>query len=205
MRLGILTFTLSHIRRWSSVRLAAFASATQGAVAVEFGLIAMPFFLLLLGILFVGFMLFCSSSLDFATQKAARQIMVGTVQSGNLSASQFRTTVVCPLLPSPMFDCTKVVVNLTTIAASAEPTAYYDFVNPDNSGLIVPPLDNTKTSFCPGTGGGFQVLQVLYPLPVYLSLFSSSSHVVNNQFILVSSATFKNEPFQGGSSAPAGC
>ncbi len=173
-------------------------------MAVEFAIVALPFFLLITGILIVGFMMFCTSSLDFATQKAARQIMVGTTQSSNLSADQFRTTVLCPLLPSAMFDCTKVVVNLTTVPVSSEPTAYYNFVKPDSSGLIIPPLDNTKTSFCPGIGGGYQVLQVLYPMPIYLSQFAASANVVNNQFVLMSNATFKNEPFQG-SSAAAGC
>ena len=185
-------------------RLAEFRQAPQGVVAIEFAVVGLPFFMLLYGIMVIGFMMFCSSSLDYATQKAARQVMVGTAQSGTLSADQFRTTVVCPLLPATIFDCSKVVVNMTTVSVTPEPTAFVNFVKSDQSGLIIPPLDNTKTSYCTGAGGNYQVLEILYPLPLYMSLFASTQSVAQGQFIIMSTAAFKNENFSS-STTSTGC
>lgn len=171
---------------------------------MEFAVVAMPFFLLLTGILVVGFMLFCASTLDYATQKAARQIMVGSVQSGGVSSAQFRSTVLCAYLPAPMFDCSKLVVNLQTVALTAEPTTYKNFVKPDYSGLTMP-SPSTQGSYCPGGGGDYEVMEVIYPMPLYLSVFQASSNVVQGQFVLMSTAAFKNEPFQGSSTSYPGC
>ena len=180
-----------------------FALARRGAVAIEFALVGIPFFMLILGIMTVGFVLFCSSTLDSATQRAARQIMVGSSQNSSLTAAQFRTNVLCPFLPTTMFDCTKVVVDLQTVTESKEPTDWYDFVKPNSSSLIAPPLDNSQASFCMGAGNAYQVLRVVYPLPSYLAAFASSPSVVQGQFIVQATAAFKNEPFQGGTSS--GC
>ncbi len=180
-----------------------FRSARRGAVAIEFALVGMPFFLLICSIMMVGFVLFCTSTLDYATQRAARQIMVGTSQTASLTAAQFRTNVVCSSLPPAMFDCTKVVVDLKTVTESKEPTDWYDFVKPNSSSLIAPPTDNSQASFCMGAGNTYQVLRVVYPLPTYLAVFTTSPSIVQGQFIVQSTAAFKNEPFQGGTSS--GC
>ncbi len=182
-------------------KLTAFRHASQGATAVEFGMIAFPFLTIILFILFVSLTLFYRTTLDYATQKAARALMVGTPQKAGQTATQFRTDTLCPYLTVIIFDCSKIVINLVTVTETIEPTAYTHFVTPDLSAIIVPP---PSISYCPGVGSSYEVLEVVYPLPIYLSLFSTAPNVVQGQFLLMSTATFRNEPF-AGTTALAGC
>ena len=182
-----------------------FGSARQGVAAIEIGLLGLPFFMLIIGVIVVGFMMFCHSTLDYAAQRASRQIMIGTPQSQNMSVSTFTTQVVCPFLPSPLFDCTKVVINLKIVPETWEPTNWYTYVNADQTGLTLPPLSTVQNSFCLGAGNSYQLLEVLYPLPVYLSVFGTASNVVQNKLVIMATAAFKNEPFQGGAASASGC
>ena len=195
-RAGVLA-GITSFRRWRK--------ADDGVVAVEVGLLALPFFTLIVGIIAIGFMAWCHSTLDYATQKAARQIMTGAAQASNINAANFRTQTLCPYLPQGVFDCNNLVVNLKIVAESNEPTAWTNYVKSDFSGMITPPLDNAQNSFCMGAGNTYQVLEVLYPLPWYLGVLVSNPQVVQNQFIVMSTAAFKNEPFPGAASNPTGC
>ena len=76
---------------------------------------------------------------------------------------------------------------------------YYTYVNSNQSGLILPALDNTQTSYCPGNPKGYVYLQILYPVSLFLSLLSSSSVATTYQgqqvYVIMSTATFLDEPF----------
>src|SRR5579872_7606870 len=75
-----------------SVR-AVFASR-DGATAVEFAMVAVPFFALLFGVLELGMLFMASTTIDAATVQVARQIRTGQFQSGaNHSAADFKTAV----------------------------------------------------------------------------------------------------------------
>ena len=187
-------------RRWLALR-----RDDRGATAIEFAIVGLPFFMTVIGILVVGLLTFGSSSLDYAVQKASRQIMVGQTQTSSLTASQFQQTILCPLLPAGLFDCSKLVVSLTSFAVANYQVDgnyadhYYEYLTPDHSGLKVP----TGPSFCLGAGGSYQVLQVTYPFPVLFSFLSGSPQMINGKYIMMSSLTFKNEPFALTTSA--GC
>ena len=181
-----------------------------GATAIEFGMIGLPFLMLIVSTIFVGFILYSQSALDYATQKAARQVFVGNTQSSAQTADLFRTQTLCPQLPAA-FNCSNVIVSLQTIPSDqVTPSHYYDFVNATQTGLIVPQLSNTVTKFCPGGSGQYKLLQVFYPMPVFLSIFANSPQVITygggSAFLLMSASAFKNEPFNnGGYTAPIGC
>lgn len=182
-----------------------FLADSGGATAVEVGLLGLPFFTLLVGVLALGFMMWASSTLDFATQKAARQIMTGSLQSANTTATQFQTSTLCGYLPSSVFDCTKLVVNLKTVTESAEPTGWYNFVKTDKSALSPIPMNNSSTSFCLGAGSAYQVLEVAYPFPIFSKSLATASALLSNQIVVMSTAAFKNEPFQGGGVNSGAC
>jgi hypothetical protein len=196
------------IRHWR-----AFGRDRRGATAVEFGLIGIPLFFTLLGTVEAGFDLYNRNVLDNVTQEIARQIMTGAVQSMTInnqpiSAAQFRTNVVCPLLPAT-YSCNNVIVNVQTFTEAAYPGGFYNFVNSAQSGLNAPPLSNTLTSFCIGATGAYVLLQILYPLPLMTNVFAPGTVTTfNGQKVrlLFSNAAFKNEPFPAGSYVPpSGC
>lgn len=197
--------TLQRQTRVGRAALLAFREAEGGATAVEFAFVAPAVLLTLLFLLSVGYMLFMAQTLDFATQKSARQLRTGAVQAASLTQTQFRTKTICPLLPT-MFNCDNVIVNLQAVPyGTNHPYEYYAFVNSDQSGLIVPTLSNASTSYCPGQAGGYVYLQVLYPVNFFLSLLSSSAIATTyggkKVYLIMSTATVLNEPFTAPASS----
>lgn len=78
--------------------ITAFIAETRGVTAVEFALVAPLLLATILFIMSIGYMLFMSESLDYATQKAARLIKTGQVQAAGLTQAQFVAQDICPLL-----------------------------------------------------------------------------------------------------------
>ncbi|WP_210253197.1 TadE/TadG family type IV pilus assembly protein [Beijerinckia sp. L45] len=184
----------------STTKISDFLIEARGTTAVEFALVAPLLLLTIFFILSVGYMMFMAQALDYATQKSARQIMTGQVQSSSLNQTQFRTQVVCPLLPS-MFNCNNVIVNVQAVAVvdGSYPNEYYAFLNASQTGLSIPPLANAQTNYCPGQQQGYVYLQVLYPVSIFLSFLSASSvattYLGQKVYLIMSTATFLNEPF----------
>jgi Flp pilus assembly protein TadG len=181
-------------------RLAGLLRDAKGAAAVEFALIAPMLLMTILFLMMLGYIMVLSQSLSYATQKSARQIATGQVQAAQLTQTQFITNVVCPYLPS-MFNCNNVIVNIQPVstADAAYPNEYYNFVNASLTALILPPLSNSQTSYCPGNAGGYVYVQILYPIPVFISVFANAMGVSLYQghqvFLSSGTATFLNEPF----------
>lgn len=65
----------------------------RGSTAVEFGLIAAPFFLLVLGIMTVGLHYFTLSALEHAVLTAGRKLRTGEAVRANLTIKDFRELV----------------------------------------------------------------------------------------------------------------
>ena len=181
----------------------------RGAAAVEFAIVAFPFLMALMAFMEAGRYLFYLEALDNGVQVAARQIMTGQVQNASqqVSASQFRMSYLCPLLPSA-FNCNNVIVQISTFTEGASPSGFYSFVNANQSGLTAPPLNNSQTSYCLGAGSAYVFVQVVYPMPLLTTAFASWATTYNGQnvMLLTSGAAFRNEPFQApGYQAPSGC
>ncbi|WP_460351269.1 TadE/TadG family type IV pilus assembly protein, partial [Pseudoneobacillus sp. C159] len=62
----------------------------EGSNAIEFGLVALPFFLLLFGILEIGLMLLVDALVETAASDAARQVRTGQAQTQELTPEQFK-------------------------------------------------------------------------------------------------------------------
>ena len=84
--------------------LARLRADERGFTAVEFGMVAMPFLMLLFGIMVVGLFFFTTFSLENATEEAGRLIRTGQVQQNGMTAAQFKQEV-CTRLPDYV-DCT---------------------------------------------------------------------------------------------------
>src|ERR1700684_3169198 len=107
-----------------------------GATAVEFALLAIPFFMLLFGILELGLVFLLSVNLANATANEARQIRVGsleaagvstTTSSGNqLDVSAFKTAVCNQIAVVPAATCiAQLQVDVRTLSSfgQAEPVS----------------------------------------------------------------------------------
>jgi Flp pilus assembly protein TadG len=183
-----------------------FLNERKATAAVEFAIIGAPLLLTIVEVFQSGLFVYNSASLGHATQAAARQIMTGSVQKGGLTAAQFRTNL-CSQLPAAM-PCSSVVVNLQTFSEASFPGGFYSFVNGTQTAIIMPPLDNTKTSFCPGGSGEYVYLQVFYAMPLLGTVWlpAITTTFQGQTVALVSAAAaFKNEPYTAPYTPAAGC
>jgi len=64
-----------------------------GATAIEFAIVAFPFFALMGVIIETGAMMFTEFGLQAAVQEAARQARTGQAQTGSMTAANFKTLI----------------------------------------------------------------------------------------------------------------
>lgn len=183
-----------------------FLNERKAMAAVEFAIIGAPLLLTIVEIFQSSLYVYNSSRLDAATHEAARQIITGSVQKAGETAAQFRTNL-CSLLPATI-PCGSVIVNLRTFPEASFPGGFYNFVNSAQTAVIVPPLDNSQTSFCPGGSGEYVYLQVYYAMPLLGTVWlpGVTTTFGGNTVVLVSAAAaFKNEPYTNTYTPPQGC
>ena len=166
-------------------RLLRFGANERGATAVEFALIAMPFFTLLFAIMHTSVIMFAGQTLQTMTTAAARKIMTGEINTASGIAA-FRAAL-CAEPYDLMFDCDKVLVQVKsfgTTFATANPSS---FVN--NSCFSA---DEAPTAECWDAGGprSVVVVRVAYDWPLSINLED-----LNNKTALVAVSAFRNEPF----------
>lgn len=184
-----------------------FVHDSRGFAAVEFGLIAAPFLLLVLAILEYSYGNFAQSRLDAVVQQTAREIMTGYVQGQSvggkpLDAAQFRAQVLCPKLPA-MMKCSDLYVDVQSFDAPAggpvpASTPYASYVNATNSGLTPPALDNAKNKYCVGGAKKYVVIRAAYPTPILTTAAlypGATTYNGRKARLVMSTASFKNEPF----------
>ncbi len=186
-----------------------FVRDQRGVSAIEFGMLAIPFFGVLMGIFMNSYVLFSQTSLDYAAYHAARQVMTGQIQNNStiVDAKSFTQQVMCGAtsnLPSYM-DCNKLQVDMRVLPnfASSNPAAIF--------------APGGTQQFCPGSGSSYVMLSLNYPLPTLFPLLTgwvtnvglstasttvdSSGHPVR---MLESSIVLRNEPFTSTTTLP-GC
>ena len=171
----------------------------HGAAAVEFALVSSMLIITILFTMLAGLVLYMTQALDYATSKAARQIMTGAVQKAGVNQSDFRTQIVCSYLPTVM-NCDDVIVNVQTLLEAAQPGGYYSFVQSNQQGLIIPTLSNASAKYDVGVQFSYEYVQIVYPitfLPRFIASILSQGATYNNvpAYIAVSTAAFRNEQY----------
>jgi Flp pilus assembly protein TadG len=163
----------------------------DGATAVEFGLVALPFLGLLFAILEAALLFWTTQILETAVSNASRSIYTGQFQTANPGtspqiAAKFKT------------ELCKYVVALVSCNS---PAVYVD-VRTFKPGDTVPDLiTNGKIN---NASFAYQATQpsdivlvrvaVVYPLLVPM-LNPQGGNVGSNKRLIVATATFRNEPF----------
>jgi Flp pilus assembly protein TadG len=180
---GISVFRSSQRRdRFGGLRLAPgllrFGRDERGATLVEFSLIALPFFILLLGTFEIGFHYWANKELDDAASTAARLIRTGQAQAANMTAADLKAEV-CSRA-AILVDCT---VRMRLDVRSAETFAGITPPDPLNAGGTLK-TDNDFT-YSPGSGEDVVLISAFFDWP---ALFFGSS-------VLRAAMPARNEPF----------
>lgn len=158
----------------------------SGAAAVEFSLVALPFFAMLFAIVETSLSFFTSQVLETAVSDASRMIMTGQAQTTGMTQAQFRTQI-CNRLPS-MFDC---VNNLTV---DVRPAA--DFSSADVSRPIVNGVISWTPMYNPGAAGDIIIVRVVYSVPTVTNIFGAAlASTADGRMVLLATSSFRNEPY----------
>ena len=170
-----------------------FGRRQDGAAAVEFALVAVPFLALIFAILETALVFFAGQTLEAAVADSARLIMTGQAQNANYTAADFKTQV-CNRIAG-LFDCAGgVYVDVKSYStfgsiSGAQPVTNNQF-------------DASKIGYALGGPGCIQVVSLYYKWPIYVSLLGDNlSNISGNYRLLAASAVFKNEPY----STTGGC
>lgn len=169
-----------------------------GVTAVEFGLLALPFFSILGAILETSVLFLSGQMLDTAVYDVSRLIRTGQAQEANMTAARFKT-LLCDRLLELYPNC-RVGDNM-----HVEVQVLGTF----NDSNISPPVNFTCTagspgcdqwtrpeSYSPGQGSSIVVVQVYYRWPVLLNFGGLGQGTLPDGRRLVGASTvFRNEPF----------
>ncbi|MBX9925150.1 MAG: pilus assembly protein [Hyphomicrobiaceae bacterium] len=100
----------------------------SGATAVEFGFIALPFFMFIFGIINSGWFFFNQHLLDRGVEDAGRRIRTGEAQKAGVTVSEFRNLVCNSINGNQSYstptagvvDCSKITILLQSANTWAE-------------------------------------------------------------------------------------
>lgn len=184
-----------HVRPLQSVRR--FLRADDGASAVEFALVVIPFLALVLAILQMALIAFLSSALQTATVASARYLATG--QGVGISQSTFKTAV-CNRLPS-LFDCTKLMVDVQSVAPPAAGRGSGSGFSSVSTAPIVITRDQNGNvtnafNFSPGAASGIMIIRVMYQWPFAIDMMNlGGASPPGGGFLMVGTSVLKNEPY----------
>ena len=206
-----MTFFSEHIIRRAESHAVRFASRFKknedGATAIEFAIVALPFFALLFGIMELALVFFINSALVHATSEAGRLIRVGNFQACG-GADEFKA-LVCENM-SGLGNCWK-NVRIDVVEGASFKTIALPTIPP------VEEKDETKTGqdavpqtpngvFNANASGDTMVIRsVLYyrlALPPILTRLESP--VGSGVRTMVATTAFRNEPFPANGTCSSG-
>lgn len=168
-------------RRWRGFR-----RAQDGSVAVEFSLLAIPFFALLFAMIETCTIYFATSNLDSVVAAAGRLVRTGQVQAGGMSAADFKNFI-CDEI-ALVDDCSG------GLRVDVRNFSNFNSVNfpplIDEDGNIV-----DSTVFQPGNAGDIVLVRVYYSWGVMSPSFIGLSNLEGGGRLIASSVAFRNEPF----------
>jgi Flp pilus assembly protein TadG len=169
----------------------------RGATAVEFALIATPFFFMVFALIELMVIFFMQTALESAVAMEARKIRTGQAQSSTapISQTQFKTNICNRMMG--MVDCTSRL--FVSVEAFTSPPS--NITNPWSDGNLVPGSASDEP-YQMANAGDMVIVRSYYLWPLMtpgmtnaLRNFSNGTYGSNNR-ILVAVSAFRTEPFQ---------
>lgn len=169
--------------------LGRFRRNRDGATAVEFGLVGLPFFMVLFAIVETGIIFFTGGIVDRAIYNAGRQIMVGTIAKIPGPAdklAKFKTDL-CGQV-SWFMNCNDLILDVQAFKTYGDTDTS---IPVKNGNLEMGKLPR----FNPGLAGEIVLVRVYYPMKVYTSFLDGLPDLSGNRRLVMGVYAFKNEPF----------
>lgn len=162
----------------------------EGAAAVEFALVATPFFFLIFGILELALVFVTNAMLENATLSASRMIRTGQADVENLEAGAFEAAL-CGQMGVLAGGCE----GRTTIDVRVIPQ-FRSLTPPDP--LATGQMDENALTYATGEPGSLVLVRVWYAQPLVTPFLSQAvSRVESGDAVLSATTAFRNEPYNG--------
>ncbi len=166
--------------------VARFIARRDGAVAIEFALIAIPFFLIVMATVQTAVVYMAQQELETVTEQASRYIL--TNQATSYTQTQFANKVCAQVVA--LFNCSGLMVDVETAASFSSANTSAPSLTFNSSGQVT----NTW-QFSPGSNGDIVVVRVMYQWPIFLKPFGFNlANLSNGNRLLMATAVFRNEP-----------
>jgi len=166
------------------------AHGKSGSAAVEFAMIAPVLFLFLSGIIEVGVLFFAESTLQNATDDAARQVRTGQLQ-GTVTSAQL-TTLICNEM-SALISTTTCTGNLQVdmrVTNGFSAANYSGVTNPDGS------LNNGAMAVQNSDACQVVLFRAFYPWTIMTPLMAPLiQNMPGGKYLLTAAEAFRNEPY----------
>lgn len=160
---------------------------TRGATAIEFAIVAAPFFALMIAIFEISISFFVQQTLETAGEKASRQLMTGKAQKSNMNQTQYKA-LVCSKLPKFM-KCDRLIVDVRSGNLYSQMNMSPLAITFNGSGQ-----PSADTQFAPGKGGEITVSKIMYVWEANSGpLGFSLSNMANGSRLITAVNVFKTE------------
>ncbi len=177
-------------RRMAGARLAQeMAADRRGATAIEFGILAIPFILLVFAVLETSVSFTAEQVMANATDKLARKIRTGEIKPSGTDKAAFRALICKDIEIFVPAGCPNLHFDLQNYAKFTDVPKAIPFSEP---GVI----DVSGFKYTPGGAGTINNLRVIYEWPVITDIMKSKmAGLKDGKILLYTSTTWQNEPF----------
>ena len=165
-----------------------FVRDTSGATAVEFALVATPFFFMMMGIIETMLIFFGNLAVEDALDQVGREIKTGQITSANnaMTPEEFKTEVCSKL--TLLRDCSENLVVAVQSYTQFSGAACANAPDPDDAAPVMP--------FDTGSAGSTIVACAYYKWQITTPMLGNLlGNLSGNRRWLQSTIIFKNEPF----------
>ena len=163
----------------------------SGATAVEFALVAVPFFFLIIG-LFEMAMLFTAQGLvEAATNVAARQIRTGQIQQSGADPETMFRDQLCGFSQA-LLNCERFQIQVVNMDSFADAEAMEDPEFDEDGNMV-------GQAFDPGDANDVVLVRVAYRFPIMTPLLAPlmrNDAVGDNARLLMSTIVLQTEPYE---------
>ncbi len=159
----------------------------SGVTAIEFGMLALPFFAIIGAILETSFIFLASQVLDSAVNDSSRLIRTGQAQTAAYTSTEYKAAI-CEGLYG-LFNCDNLRIRVSEVANFGVAVL----------GNVVDLSDGTWTiveNYDDGAGGSVILVEAYYKWPTILDFFDFNlSNLADGTRMLSAVRVFRNEPF----------
>lgn len=178
----------SFLTRRLSAKWDTYVENREGSAAIEFAMIATPFFFFIFALIEVSVLFLMSTVLEHATIQASRDIRTGAAQAEDMDASEFRVEICNNLID--LLDCDG---NLHIDVRSFDNFSATSLGSPlDDDGNF----DDTGFVFQPGDANQIVTVRVFYEWELITPIITKPlENITGGKHMLQSNLVFRNEPF----------